>query len=166
METNTLYIDVAITLLDNLSNFADQQQVSSLINDIIIVSLAIITAIAISIIISMETKSKKIIAIAVIFLASAISYISYSNYIEKREIKNRIDKLQTDFKMIAKQHNVDYQVVHNMAQEVILCQNNKLIIQSNLNFYFYCQNKQYVNEEEKFSTTSSNIRLLRSVVAK
>lgn len=77
MENSTLYIDVAITLLDNLSNFADQQQVSSLINDIIIVSLAIITAI--SIVISMETKSKKIIVIAAIFLASAISYISYSN---------------------------------------------------------------------------------------
>ena len=164
METNTLYIDVEITLLDNLSNFADQQQVSSLINNIIIVSLAIITAI--SIVISMETKSKKIIVIAAIFLASAISYISYSNYIEKREIKNRIDKLPTDFKMIAKQHNVDYQVVYNLAQDIILCQKDKLIIQSNLNFSFYCKNKQYVNEEEKFSTTSSNIRLLRSVVAK
>ena len=164
METNTLYIDVAITLLDNLSNFADQQQVSNLINNIIIVSLAIVTAI--SIVISMETKSKKIIAIAVIFLASAIAYISYSNYIEKHEIKNRIDKLQTDFKMIAKQHNVDYQVVHNMAQDIILCQNNKLIIQSNLNFSFYCQNKQYVNEKEKFSTTLSNIRHLHASIAK
>ena len=164
METNTLYIDVAITLLDNLSNFADQQQVSSLINDIIIVSLAIITAI--SIIISMETKSKKIIAIAAIFLVSAISYISYSNYIEKREIKNRIDKLQPEFQMIAKQYNVDYQVVYNLAQDIILCQKDKLIIQSNLNFSFYCQNKQYVNEEEKFSTTLSNIRFLRNVVAK
>lgn len=69
--------------------------------------------------------------------------------------------MPTDFKMIAKQHNVDYQVVYNLAQDIILCQKDKLI-----NFYFYCQNKQYVNEEEKFSTTSSNIRLLRSVVDK
>ena len=55
-------------------------------------------------------------------------------------------------------YNIENQVVNDIAQDIILCEKDNLIIQSNLNFSFECKDKKYNQYKEEFITTFDNIK--------
>lgn len=99
----------------------------------------------------------------IISAACLVFYVHLDNH-RIQEIQNQTIQLQQKLSMIAKKYNVESQVVNNMAQDVILCEKDYLIIQSNLNFSFECKDKKYSYDPKSFITTFYNIDKLNNAI--
>lgn len=176
MDNNSnLYLDIANVLLDNFNGLVEQHKNDFSINDAIGVVAFIATTAAILFLVQLIksnnkenglTKIQSILASCTCVIISAACLVFYVHLENHRiqEIQNQTIKLERELSTIAKKYNVESQVVNNMAQDVILCEKNYLIIQSNLNFSFECKDKKYSYDPKRFITTFYNIDKLNNAM--
>lgn len=189
MENNSnLYLDIANVLLDNFNGLVEQHKNDFLINSSIGVAAFIATIAAILFLVQLInnpyesedasqqrtsnneenrlTKIQSILASCTCVIISAACLVFYVHLDNHRiqEIQNQTIQLQHELSTIAKKYNVESQVVNNLAQDVILCEKNYLIIQSNLNFSFECKDKKYSYDPKSFITTFYNIDKLNNAI--
>ncbi len=169
--SSNLYTDIANALLNNFNDLIGIHQYDSLINLIFCLvgfCFFMLTASNISKFSDNDSKItfKMILFIFIGVIGMIICYGSYS-YLDNQRIiaiQEQTIKLQRDLFIVAEKHNMDKQVIYNLAQDVILCETNNLNIQSNLNFSFECKDKQYAMGKESFPTTFYNIQKLNNAV--
>lgn len=189
MENNSnLYLDITNALLNNFNGLVEQHQHDFLINSAIGIVAFIATIAAILFLVQLInnpyeyedvlqqeksnkeenrlTKIQSILASCTCVIISAACLVFYVHLDNHRiqEIQNQTIQLQQELSTIAKKYNVESQVVNNMAQDVILCEKDYLIIQSNLNFSFECKNKKYSYDPKSFITTFYNIDKLNNAI--
>lgn len=185
---SNLYLDIANALLNNFNGLVEQHKNDFLINDAICVVVFIATSLAILFLVQLInnlyesedasqqqtsnnkenglTKIQSILASCACVIISAACHVFYVHLDNHRiqEIQNQTIQLQQELSTIAKKYNVESQVVNNIAQDVILCEKDYLIIQSNLNFSFECKDKKYSYDPKSFLTTFYNINKLNNAI--
>ena len=172
MENNSnLYTDIANALLNNFNDLIGLHQYDSLINMIIALVGFLFIMLAASNILKLCDNNSKITSKMIFFIFIGVIGIiiccgSYS-YLDNQRIiaiQEQTIKLQRDLSVVAEKHNMDKQIIYNIAQDVILCETDNLNIQSNLNFSFECKDKQYAMYKESFPTTFDNIQKLNNAM--
>lgn len=168
--SSNLYIDTANALLNNFNGLIGLHQYDLLVSlTLFVVGLAFFMLTGFCLLRLGDDKPitiKSIFAIFIGVIGMIVCYGSYSYLDNQRiiDIQEQTIKLQRDLSIIAEKHNMDKQVIYNIAQDVILCETSNLNIQSNLNFSFECKDKQYVMDKESFPTTFYNIEKLNNAM--
>lgn len=176
---SNLYLDIANLLLNNFNGLVEQHKNDFLINYIIGAIAFFSMLMAILFVLSSLTyqsnnkqsekrnnKTKPILMSLSCIIIGIICSIFYDhrNHNRIQKIQTQTIQLEQELSIIAKKYNIENQVVNDIAQDVISCEKDNLIIQSNLNFSFECKDKKYNQYKEEFITTFDNIKKLNNAV--